>query len=358
VPMKIAGIRMIKEYNVEAKRAKREFLSNETDEISLVELWVILVKRWKVIAISFVLFLVTGVAIAIYSPVKYLFSTTIEIGSFETDDGGRKLFEPLTLVQAKLKNSHIPDVMKELRVSNDASSLPVGVVVSGVGITSLGRVSDSAVIKKIHSSIVDKIIDDHSSLVENRMKLLEQQRQQKSQKLRLAKEYAESLKNRQSELLDGLTSLKTELNETHDHIVEMNKRNESKVGRMQDDSTFKAIMMGRELEIYEARLLALDERFYVTIPQEILHLKKLLMDSNDDILESQISLDFVQSQMTSMMVTRSNELAVQATKPSGIGKIPMVILSALMGFFVGVMLVFICEFISKSKDAMRKSNES
>jgi len=358
VSMKIAGMGMIKEYNVEAGCAKREFLSSGADEISLVELWVILVKRWKVIAISFVLFLVAGVAIAIYSPVKYLFSTTIEIGSFEIDDGGRSLLEPLTLVQAKLKNSHIPEVMKELRVSDSASFLPVEVVVSGEGITSLGQISDTAVIKKIHLSVVDKIIDDHNSLVENRMKLLEQERQQASQKLRLAKEYAESLKNRQSELLRMMTSLKTELNETRHHIVEMNKKNGSKLDSTQDDSTFKALMMSRQLEIYVARLLALETRLYVTTPQEILHLKKLLMDSNDDILESQISLDFVQSQMTSMMVTRLNELAVQATKPSGIGKIPMVILSALMGFFVGVMLVFVCEFISKWKDAMRKSNES
>lgn len=350
---------MEKDSSADVVRVKREYLSGTDDEISLIELWMILVKRWKVVAVVFSLFLVIGVVAAFSSPLKYQFSTTVNIGSFEDGNGVRTLLEPLKTVQEKLKSDYIRNVVDEFRTANDMPALSIDAKALGEGVvlTSEGNVQDNAAIKKMHLSIADRVVGDHKLLANNRMKLVEQRVRQESEQLRLATEFKKALESRQNELLSSSGQLQAELNAARMHIAEVANGHESGFsGRAQENYMFKALMVSQELERLEARLLVLESRLYVAIPQELVKLKKVLMDNHADVVQIQLSLGAIKMQMATQVPTESVSLAVRATKPSGIGRGAMVVLSILMGLFVSVLGVFICEFISKANTTMRNVN--
>ncbi|VAW85395.1 hypothetical protein MNBD_GAMMA17-1884 [hydrothermal vent metagenome] len=347
---------MGKESSAEELRIRREFLSDVDDEISLVELWMVLVKRWKVAAVICSFFLVVGVVVALFSPLKYQYSTTVEIGSFEAESGVRTLLQPLKMVQTNLKNTYIPNIVEDMKTAHWMS--PQSVDVSTVGkhivITSQGQVLDSAAIKQMHLSAIDKVIEDHNVFAENRMKLFDQKYRQKSEQFSLAKEFTEALDNRQSELLSSSLELKTEFNEIREHITEVNKSRFS--SDVEEENMFKALMISRKLEMHEARLLAIENRLYVSTPQELVNIKRMLVDNYENTLKIELSLGTVKTQMVTQLPTQLIALAVRAKKSSGIGRIATVILSMLIGVFVSVLVVFICEFISKINTAAKNVN--
>ncbi|MCF6324121.1 MAG: Wzz/FepE/Etk N-terminal domain-containing protein [Gammaproteobacteria bacterium] len=347
---------MGKDSSAEVARLRQEYLSDADDEISLIELWMIFVRRWKVAAVIFSLFLVIGVVIALSSPLKYQYSTTVEIGSFETKAGARAFLEPLKMVQTNLENNYIPNIVENMKATHWASpqSVDVSVVGKHVVIKSLGRVLDSAEIKQMHLSAIDKVIEDHHVFAENRMKLLEQEYRQKSEQFRLAKELTEALDSRQSDLLSSSLTLQTKLNKIHEYITEVNKNRFS--SDVEENNILKALMISRKLEAHEARLLAIENRLYVSTPQELVNIKKMLVDNYENSLEIQLSLGAVTAQMVTQLPTQLIALAVRAKNPSGIGWLATVVLSMLIGVFVSVLVVFICEFISKANAAVRNAN--
>ncbi len=83
-----------------------------TDEINLIDLALVLLRRQKLIMFTFLLFLLLGVATAMLIPKKYTYSTSIEIGS-QIIDGKVISFESPETLLAKMQHSFIPRVLNQ-----------------------------------------------------------------------------------------------------------------------------------------------------------------------------------------------------------------------------------------------------
>ena len=89
----------------------------QEDEISLIDLWLVLVKRKKFILFTTVGMLVLGLAYVLFTPKKYVFHTALEIGTtlVRTSDGlATQLIDRPETVIAKLQESYIPATQHEL----------------------------------------------------------------------------------------------------------------------------------------------------------------------------------------------------------------------------------------------------
>lgn len=83
------------------------------DEISLVDLWLVLARRKKLIWVITALCLIAGAMLGATQPKKYKFTTTLEVGRLAFNATGDQLLESPEAVLAKIKESFIPTVLEQ-----------------------------------------------------------------------------------------------------------------------------------------------------------------------------------------------------------------------------------------------------
>ncbi len=296
---------MEKGSGVEAERGGRELLSNADDEISLVELWLVLVKRWKIVCIIFSLSLTLGVIIALSTPIKFLFSTTVELAQVNS-----KLVESIGSVLAKLKHSHIPQVLgteKDGELFEVEANNPRGSKM--LVLTSLGLATDAEVIRRLHHSILDLLIKDQRALAE----ALDTPRKKKY-----------SLLESQISIDTGRIS----------KLKQSEKRLENALVALGDTA-----ISSQEGGIDLLQAQALNAH--------------ALMGAEDAMIDYQSRLFELKSAIELSRQTTAGEVAVRSLKPSGIGAMAIILLSAMIGIFVGILAAFFLEFIAKARCSMR-----
>lgn len=142
------------------------------NEISLVDLAVVLVRRKKMIAIIITLVLTITVIITILIPNKYTFSTSVEIGSQLIDNKPAAFESPETLL-AKLQHSYIQQVLSEYRLANPEDKTKYKITVSVptnsiiIVIETIGIKEDAKILTGLLSNLVKKIIQDHARIFDN-----------------------------------------------------------------------------------------------------------------------------------------------------------------------------------------------
>lgn len=83
------------------------------DEISLIDLWIVIAKRWKLILMIVLIALLLGASAAMTKKLQYKYSVTLQIGSLvvEGSDGQKfQYIESPQNVLAKLESSYIPTI--------------------------------------------------------------------------------------------------------------------------------------------------------------------------------------------------------------------------------------------------------
>ncbi len=292
---------MGKDSSAEELHLRREFLSDADDEISLVELWMVLVRRRKIISIIFSLCLISGIITAFSVPTKFLFSTTIELALVNAT-----LVEPAASVLAKLRESQIPLVLG----AEEGSEL-FGVDVKqpprskALILTSLGLATDAEAIKGLHQSIFDLLSKDQRALAEalntpsrKRYSLLASQIRTDAARISKLKQSEKLLENMLMTLGDNVISPK-----------------ENGIDVLQAQALNSHALVSAERAIFEYQSRLFDLRSTIDMSRH----------------------------------ATAEAIAVRSLKPSGIGKMVTILLSAMIGVFVGVLAAFFWEFIVKAR---------
>jgi hypothetical protein len=144
------------------------------DEIDLVDLFLVLWRRKYMILITGVMFIIIGVVYVFNTPMKYKYTTSIEVGKFypEGATGGTALLEPLDNVRSKLEENYIPSIWGEFAQNDlfELSKVKVGVKVPKDSdlllIESQGVSENADKYYKAHEAVLEKLIDNHASLTE------------------------------------------------------------------------------------------------------------------------------------------------------------------------------------------------
>lgn len=148
--------------------ADARFPGADRDEISLFDLWNVLVRRrWVVAAVTAAVFAAAVGAVALM-PATYNFKTAIEIGSFvkATRDGEERRFvEPPAIVEHKLLEAYVPLVRSELAEQAEDGVPRISVTTkddSAVFVLSSEAVPEEAsVLEAIHQRVASLLLDDH-----------------------------------------------------------------------------------------------------------------------------------------------------------------------------------------------------
>lgn len=193
------------------------------DEISLVDLAKILIRRWKLMTVTFLVIVLGALAYALLMERTYEYVSIYQVAEQaprDSDDLGA-LELPATVV-AKVTNLYMGPVTRDLRSAENLESLPFGVSVSNPSDTLLIRLTSETsaahgqLVETMHATMLKQIKDGQHGLLERRRTGLERQLENAKISLEAAKnsssataaELVASYSSRVAELEDRLALLR------------------------------------------------------------------------------------------------------------------------------------------------------
>ncbi|WP_280564590.1 lipopolysaccharide biosynthesis protein [Chromohalobacter sp. 48-RD10] len=151
------------------------------DEISLVDLAVIPIRRWKAMAVIFIVVVALAVAFALMQTARYQYTSLYSVAEYTNSNGQRVAIESAASVVAKAQNLYLGQATRKLLEKHELESLPFDVNVSNPSNTLLLQLdSDAAeenqsLVSELHQQIIDSLQQDQAQLVERRHDSLERQ---------------------------------------------------------------------------------------------------------------------------------------------------------------------------------------
>jgi len=148
----------------------------QEDEISLIDLWLVLVRRWRVAVLVALMVFTAGSVFAYVTPKKFKYYTTLEIGTMTVDDGENtktRLIDSPETLRAKIEESYIPLAEhryysvypEDSRIYKLTARVPKSsevVVVEGQGPKDTQKIYLG-----ILQDVVDSIVKDHARATES-----------------------------------------------------------------------------------------------------------------------------------------------------------------------------------------------
>lgn len=327
------------------------------DEINLLDLWKVLIRRKHVLLATFVVIIVLSAGVALLKSDKYLFSTTLEIGS-TTEEGERTLIDKPETILAKIQEGFIPAVLNE-EAKNDTDvdrfkltvRVPKGSDV--VVIEGKAREADGNILTKLESQIIDMVQEDHE-------RILEVVRSDISTELEVEQSKLAELKDAQKVLQGELERTKTlsalldqqlaDVKSLVDDAIQSRKRARKSVGDATHAMTL--LMIDNEIDQNRNRMAELQERRFVELPDEQELLAKKLADKLREQQNIQLSINQIKIKLKNIRETRAVIEPTRSLKPVGLTKPLLVLLGIVLGLVAAVFAAFFAEFIAKAKDEM------
>jgi len=328
--------------------------SRAEDEISLVDLWLVLVKRKNVFFFIFLISLVTGLLYAFFKPLAYEFSTSIEIGL--RSEG--VAIESTQSVLAKLQEAYIPLVLASYNADSSAKTKVTGIkssVTKGSDIIRLsiaGRENNEEIYKSLLNEVVEKITTDHkrvSSLVKNDLLLGIKKQENISSKL--ANEFV--LMQSQMKRLDKKEQLLNKRIEKLSDFVGSNEKLRLNAFKSKNDqnTTLVLMMLDNELRSGRELLAELEDQSYLSLANEREVLRNRMSVNEKKQLENEQIVDKDKAQLANMLETRAIVEPLKSQKSVGMSNKLILILFLVVGFMVSLIAVFVIEFLEKVKSS-------
>lgn len=142
------------------------------EDINMINLAIVLVQHKFLITAFFIVFSVLGVALALFTPQTYSFSTTIEVGN-QLIDGAVVPFESPPALSAKLQYNYIPLILSEYKKSHpdDKGEYKIGSSVpadSNITLLETKGTEDQAdTLINFLQELSDKAVLDHSRIYQS-----------------------------------------------------------------------------------------------------------------------------------------------------------------------------------------------
>ncbi|HEC17729.1 MAG TPA: hypothetical protein ENI97_00100 [Gammaproteobacteria bacterium] len=322
------------------------------DEINLVDLWLVLMRRRALLMTVAGLCVLAGLALALWLPAKYEYSTSIEIGTRINGDEVEVIESPQTLL-AKIQESYIPLARQEYLSSHARSGaprveahIPKGSEI--IVLNSKGTERQGPDHKQVQQSVVDMVKKDHGRIITVLRKETEILQNQALAKLEELKDEARLIQSREKRLSDIATLLATQAKEVRSDLARAEADRAQAIKQTKDESRALTLMMlDSGMQQYRQRLAQIDERLKIKLVDSRDTLAKQLADNRRAQLAQQDTIAKLKVQMANLRETRALLPPMRSPEPTGPGSSLMILLSLVLGLLLGVFAAFFAEFLAK-----------
>jgi len=326
------------------------------DEISPIDLWLVLVKRKNVFFFIVLFSLLAGLFYAFSRPIVYEFSTSIEIGTQSVDGRSEVPIESTQSVLAKLKEAYIPLVLASYNAAAPEKTKIIEIESSVakdsdiIRLSVVGHENNEEIYKSLLNQVVKKITTDHarvSSLVKN--DLLLDAEQQENVGVQLANEFL--LMQSQMKRLDKKEQLLNKrIKNLSDFVLSNEKLRLNASKRKGDQNTTLVLMMlDNELRSGRELLAELEDQSYLSLADEREKLRNKMSVNEKKQLENEQLVKKHKAQLTNMLETRAIVEPLKSSSPVGISNKLLLLFFGVAGFMSSLIAVFVVEFLEKVK---------
>ena len=333
------------------------------DEISLIDLWLILIRQKKVLIVIFLVCAISGLLFATLKPDTYTYTTSIEIGTQVQKDNIRPIEDPQTLL-AKLQESYIPLMIHEYFKAHSGENKEDFEVKARVPkesqiivLESKGSEAQAPTYLALQQRIVDKVKQDHQRIVGILKKEVENQRNKAISKLNELKDEGKLIAAREqrNHELDLLLNEQAKQLETHLARAEQSRQRAIKEAT-NAAKAMTLLMLDSDIEKQREHLSQLQERVKIEVADKKDEFIKSLADNKRD-QENQIDhIARLEAQVQNMRETRALVPPMQSNKPIGLSHGVIVALSIVIGLIVATFSAFFAEFLAKAKQQMQQQS--
>jgi hypothetical protein len=332
------------------------------DEISLVDLGLVLWRRrWAVLTTAAAV-AALGVLLALLLPKQYAYTTTIELGS-HVEDGKTVPIEPPSAVLAKISESYIPLALRDYRerAGDEAKKFQVDARVPKdsqlVILESEGEAEQEPNHRQVQEQVVAALIDDHSRMFNLLRSGIELEKQQALRGLDELKDQEQFLLA-EFKRLDLTGDLLRQQIEDANSLIEAAVKSRARAIREANDEAraMTLLMLDNEVQQNRTRLAGLEERFQVGLAQRRDDLNNKLRDNQRQQGIQDAVIQRLELRMQNLLETRAVVTGLKSLEPVGLSRAAIAVLGGLLGGLLGLLAAFGLEFRDRFRIALEETS--
>jgi hypothetical protein len=334
-------------------------IAYDSPGVSLVDLWSILYRRRRIAAGIFAVVVIVGGVLAFTSPRSYSFTTSIETGARLLADDRLAPIESTETVVAKIKESYIPLALQDA-LKRDASFTSVDLDASIpknsqlIVLRSRGPIESGQTYVELHRAVLRYLTADHDrilAVIRNGIELTMADATRKVGQLRDEARRVQGQINRVTQ--DEALVLK-EIGIMNGLVATATENRDKAVRETKDEAhAMTLLMLTDEIRQSRVRLMQLERRVSVELPNERDTLLKLVADNQRAQAEQAKLIESIQLQLTNLHETRAVTPTMQSLRPVGTSRSTMLGLWAVVGLVAAVLGALVVHSYSSTRDRMR-----
>jgi len=329
------------------------------DEISLIDLIKVLIKRKTTLFTVFSLFVLAGILIAFLSHKQYRYSSTIEIGARSTEDETQLIESPDTLL-AKIQNTY--DLIartnyhkahpEDNRIYDIKASIPKNSTV--IVLDAKGSLNEEPIYKQIMNDIIRQVVDDHNRLLEVLRKEYQLKIEKKQNSIAGLEGQLKVLQGQGQRLEENKKLVEKQIEQTR-KTVNDSLDNRKRAGQhVKDDARAMTLLtIDNEIQQERNRLDDLQEKLTVTLANQKDSIETSIANTQRKISETKLELGKDQLELKNLRATHALVPPIKSIKSIGISKMTKLLVSIVVGLFISLFVAFLHEFIVKARDELR-----
>lgn len=322
-----------------------------TDEVTLVDLWLVLQRHTRLIAGIFAAVLALGLVLALLMPRHYAYTTTIQIAR----DGNGLLEQPETLL-AKLNESYIPYVLQQQFGADPAAprprieaSIPKDSRI--IVMRSQGPADAQELHVRLHGLIMERLAQDHDPEIDVIKLAMENDLKRIRNQFDKLKDDGALLQAQARRVDEQETLLKDQFKEMQ-KLIDNSETNRSKAVKEVEGEAkaMTLLLIDTETKKFRDREADIRERLLVGVPAERDKLRNAQADNLRGQAELQERLQEAQAKIANIRYTRPVTPTLRSHEPQGIGRSVIAVLAGILGLMLGVFAAFLAEFRLKVRE--------
>jgi hypothetical protein len=326
------------------------------DEVSLVDLFLVLERRKRLIAAVFAVVTLLGLLYAVLRTPEYVYTSSIQIGR-----GVSGLLDSPAAVAAKLNESFIPHVRYEAASGGDKvprirAEAPKGSDI--VVLRSSGTANERAQQEEAHRLVIDQLVKDQEGALNVARRNLQAETSRVNARIQRLQAENALIGERMARLVEREASLRSGLEELRNAIAVAEKRRESLTQR--NDSQAAPVLMFAESDLsrMREREQQLTDELHVGLAAERDAIKNAELNNLALVAEAQEKLGEIEAKQQLTRASAAMTPTVRSTEPSGPGAGVIVAASLLLGLAAGVFLAFIVEFVTRAQERRQTGGQA
>jgi len=330
-------------------------LPSQHDEVRLVDLWRVIVRRKGVFFSVAALVLAAGLAYALLAPPKYRYSALIELGAVPTPQEGEGTIyqsDSVGTALAKINEAFLPQALAEYLQKQQQGTRPPGIKASipkssnVLMLDAEGPADEESAVIALQKAVISRLVQEHDVEVRAARRDLEARIGAAQTRLAQMRDAAEQLRAREEGIAEHVATLRQARTEIAGALERAREAQAGILGRPGEDRDAAVVVeAGSQVRDLQQQLLALDERLALSLPKEAVDAQLAIRQNALTAATEQERIAGLEARIKAIRDTRAIQPPTRSPEPVGPGKKVIVALAGMLGVFLGLLAAFGVELV-------------